>query len=147
MTSSFLEKQEALLARFAGLQSKEAIYQKIIDLGRGQAALNASNKTEDRLVPGCQSKMYLVTRYEDGKVYFETESDALISAGLGVLLTSVYSGESPEVVLKQPPTYIEQIGIRDSLTPGRANGLASLFLKMKRDTLRLYTNKIMLNQF
>jgi len=141
MTQSFIEKQTALVEQFQGMTSKDAIYQKIIDLGKQQKKLAESLKTADRLVPGCQSRMYLVTRYEDGNVFFETEADALISAGLGMLLTCVYSGEKPEIILLNPPTYLDSIGIKESLTPGRANGLASLFIKMKQEALRLYTNK------
>lgn len=138
MTSSFHEKEQKLLDIFQKLDSKEAIYQHIIDMGRQQRPLPDSLKTNDRLVAGCQSRMYLVARYEDGRLFFDTESDALISAGLAMLLTCVYNGERPEVVLQQAPSYIDKIGIRESLTPGRANGLASLFLKMKQEALRIY---------
>ena len=138
MTQTFIEKQQAIVELFRNLASKDSIYQKIIDLGKLQKNVDASLKTADRLVPGCQSRMYLITRFEDGKIFFETESDALISAGLGMLLTQVYSGESAETVLLHPPSYLDQIGIKESLTPGRANGLASLFLKMKQDALQVY---------
>ena len=104
MTRSFLEKQQAILDLFKNLSTKDAIYQKIIDLGKTQKQLAEPLKTSDRLVPGCQSRMYLVSSLVDGNMFFETESDALISSGLGMLLTSVYSGETPEAVLKNPPS-------------------------------------------
>jgi cysteine desulfuration protein SufE len=80
--------------------------------------------------------MYLRSFLDGGKMYFEAESDALISFGLAVILMKVYSGESPEVVLTCPPSYLEEIGITASLTPNRANGLYSIHLRMKQDALR-----------
>ncbi len=82
--------------------------------------------------------MYLSSRFEDGKVFFQTEADALISQGLGVLLTKVYSDEAPEVILKCPPSYIEELQIAQSLTPSRANGLASIFVHMKQRALQCF---------
>ena len=94
-------------------------------------------KTADNLVKGCQSIMYLHSRMEGDVVMFEAESDALISAGLAMLLLKVYNGEPPEVILKCPPNYLEELGISASLTPNRANGLYSIHLRMKQDALRL----------
>lgn len=131
-----LKKQQKVKALFADCHTIEEKYQRIIDLGKKQKLLPVEYKTDKNLVEGCQSRMYLKVMYEEGKIYFETESDAIISAGLGMLLTMVYSGETPEVILKCPPAYIDELGIRASLTPGRANGLASLYLHMKREALR-----------
>ena len=72
---------------------------------------------------------------------FEAEADALISAGLAALLTQVYSGETPETILKCPPTYLDEIGISASLTPNRANGLYSIHLRMKQEALKLLMKK------
>ena len=75
------------------------------------------------------------------KIIFEAESDALISAGLAALLTQVYSGETPEVILKCPPSYIEELGINSSLTPNRASGLYSMHLQMKQEALKLLVER------
>ncbi|MDR3625114.1 MAG: SufE family protein [Chlamydiales bacterium] len=136
MYESCLKKQDGIKKKFFHLETPEEKYNLIMDLGKNQAKLDPSLKTEESLVKGCQSKMYLRSYLKDGLVYFETESDALISAGLAVLLTEVYSGEKPEVILKCPPTYLEEIGITSSLSPSRSNGLASLHLKMKQEALR-----------
>ena len=72
---------------------------------------------------------------------FEAEADALISAGLAALLIRAYNGETPEVVLKCPPSFIEELGINASLTPSRSNGLYSLHLQMKQEALRLLMEK------
>ena len=84
--------------------------------------------------------MHLLTSKEEGKLYFQAESDALISKGLAALLIAVYSGESPEAILKCPPSYLEEIGITASLTPNRANGLYSIHLRMKQEALKALIN-------
>ncbi len=130
------QKQEEVKQLFSGLITVEAKYEKIIEIGRTQCHLPSKCKTDAHLVPGCQSRMYLVSHYVNNKVYFESESDAIISAGLSILLIRVYSGEDPETILKCPPTYLEELNIPQTLTPGRANGLASIYLRMKQDALR-----------
>ena len=135
------QKQDKIKALFAACSTDDAKYQKIIELGKSQKGLDAQHKISENIVSGCQSVMYLHSSKEEGKVYFSAASDALISAGLAALLTQVYSGELPEVILKHPPTYIEELGISASLTPNRANGLYSVHLRMKQDALKLLMQK------
>lgn len=141
MSQSCLDKQASIKELFKDCKTPEAKYQKIIELGRKQPRLNSKDKVESNLVKGCQSQMYLCTTLCGDKVIFNTESDALISSGLATLLCKVYSDETPETILKCPPTYLEELGISESLSPNRANGLYSLHLRMKQDALRLCTDK------
>src|SRR5262245_3313821 len=97
---SCLKKQEELKQLFAGCTTTESKYEKIIEIGKTQCFLNHKYKSDQYLVPGCQSRMYLVSHFVGGKVHFESESDAIISAGLSILLIRVYSGEDPETILK-----------------------------------------------
>jgi cysteine desulfuration protein SufE len=136
MLEPFLEKQSRLKARFDSCQDADAKYALIIQLGREATRIEEKFKVTDNLVRGCQSQMHLHTYLENGKVYFQAESDALISNGLAVLLTSIYSGETPEAILKSPPDYLEALGISASLSPSRANGLASIYLRMKQEALK-----------
>ncbi len=136
MSESFLEKVQKVKELFRDCHTVEAKYQRIIELGRKQVALTAEAKNDTTLVRGCQSVLYLQTTLSDGRLYFQTEAEALISAGLGQLLTQVYSGESPETILRNPPKYIEEMEIAQTLTPGRANGLASMYVRMKEEALR-----------
>jgi len=138
MFETCLEKQKKVLDFFTGCTTAEEKYQKIIDLGKTQPHLDLKYKTEEHLVQGCQSRMYLHAEMRGGFVFFEAEADALISAGLGCLLLYVYSGETPEVILKCPPHHIDELGIRQTLTPGRANGLASVYLRIKQEALKFY---------
>lgn len=136
MHTSCLEKQERMRSLFAACSNEEEKYQKIIELGHQQAPLPERDKTEENRVRGCQSKMFLRSYLRGDRVYFEAESDALISSGLAAILIRVYSGETPEVVLKCPPAYLEDLGISASLSPSRANGLYSIHLRMKQDALK-----------
>ncbi len=137
MFESCLAKQSKIKDILLACPDEEARYEKIIEMGRELPKLKADFKSSANMVKGCQSQMFLHAYLDDHQINFEAEADALISAGLAALLIQVYSGESPEVVLKCPPTYIEELGIGSSLTPSRANGLYSLHLQMKQEALRL----------
>lgn len=131
MYESCLEKQKFVKSLFDNCVDDEAKYERIIELGKELPKLDPVYKTEENLVKGCQSRMYLHTRFENNLLFFDAESDALISSGLAALLIRAYSGESPETVLKCPPKFLDELGISSTLTPSRANGLYSLHLKMQ----------------
>lgn len=137
MFDSCLAKQSTIKEIMEACSTPEEKYEKIIELGRGLPKLAAEHKTSENLVKGCQSQMYLYAYLSGNQVIFEAEADALISAGLAALLIQVYSGEIPEVILKCPPTYLDELGINASLTPNRANGLYSLHLQMQQAALKL----------
>lgn len=134
---SCIEKQNQVKSLFTQCQNEEEKYEKIIELGRQRPLLDPAYKIPENIVKGCQSIMYLRSFMQDGKVFFEGESEALISSGLAMILIKVYSGETPETILKCPPAYIEELGISASLTPSRANGLYSIHLRMKQEALKL----------
>lgn len=138
MFQSCMEKQQQIKNLFACCSSEEKKYEKIIELGKSLPPFPESDKTPQNFVKGCQSTMYLTSHLVNGKVFFTADSDALISAGLAAILLQVYNGETPETILKCPPSYLEDLGISASLTPNRANGLYSIHLRMKQDALILY---------
>lgn len=137
---SCLAKQQEVKKKFHDCITPEQKYEKIIELGRQLAPYPLEFKTPDRLVKGCQSAMYLYAQLVNGKVHFNAFSEALISSGLVALLLIVYNEESPETILSCPPRFLEELGIHDSLSPGRANGLASLFQRMKKEALNFLIN-------
>ena len=141
MFDSCVAKQKKIKDLFLACPSEEAKYEKIIELGRQQTPLASIYKVPENLVRGCQSQVYMRAHWVNDKIIFEAESDALISAGLAALLTQVYSGETPEVILKFPPSYIEELGINSSLTPNRASGLYSMHLQMKQEALKLLVER------
>jgi cysteine desulfuration protein SufE len=136
MFSSCLLKQREVKTLFNACLSEEKKYEKIIELGRQLPLLDAAYQIPENIVKGCQSTMYLRSFMQEGKVFFQAQSDALISAGLAAILMLVYSGETPETILKCSPDYLEELGINASLTPNRANGLYSIHLRMKQDALK-----------
>lgn len=139
--ASCLAKQSKLKALFDSLPTPESKYQKIINLGRALPSLEEKFKTPENLVEGCQSEVYLHAVSKEGCVSFTVSSDALISNGLAALLIAVYGGELPEVILKCPAYFIEELGLHATLSPGRSNGLSSIYLKMKKEALKLFLIK------
>jgi cysteine desulfuration protein SufE len=127
-----LQKQESIKELFKDCLTADEKYQKIIALGRQLSPFPDAHKHLGNIVQGCQSTMYLHAYLDQGRMRFLAHSEA----GLAALLIQVYDGETPEVVLTCPPRFLEEIGIQNSISPNRANGLASLFLKMKQESLR-----------
>ncbi len=139
---SCLQRQAALVERFLHLPDERSRYDLIIQMGRDLAKNNRKELVQPQyLVQGCQSEVFLFTSVNDGSVFFESYSEALISSGLVALLFFIYQGERAETILTCSPNCFEQMGIHTSLTPGRANGLASIYLRMKQDTLRFLIAK------
>ncbi len=137
--STFLKKVEALKKKFGALKTAEERYDALMQMGRALPPFLGEWKTVERKVSGCQSTLYLRAECVGGRVFFTATADALISAGLAALLIEVYSGETPETVLTQPPLFLEELGIYASLSPNRSHGLSSIHLKMKQEALRCLT--------
>lgn len=106
-------------------------YEYLIDLGKNLDAYPEELKTEDRLIKGCQSRVWLDYKVQDGKIYFSADSDAIITKGIISLLISVYSGRTPEEIASSDFSFIEKIGLKENLSPTRANGLASMIATIK----------------
>lgn len=138
---SCLENQNQLKRLFAPHSSSEEKYAKIIELGRTLAPYPKEYQTPDHLVKGCQSLLYLWSFCENEKMHFVAASDALISAGLASLLLMIYNGESPTAILKCPPAVLKELQITDYLSPSRANGLRSLYLRMQQEALQAIASK------
>lgn len=106
-------------------------YEYLIDLGKNLEAYPEECKTEDKLIKGCQSRVWLDYKVKDGKIYFKADSDAIITKGIISLLISVYSGRTPEEIASSDFGFIEKIGLKENLSPTRANGLASMIATIK----------------
>ena len=103
----------------------------IIELGKGVPVLDEKLKTEENLIKGCQSRVWLGCREEEGKLYFAADSDAIITKGIISLLIRVYDGQTPEAILKSDLSFIEAIGLQENLSPTRANGLLSMIKQIR----------------
>jgi cysteine desulfuration protein SufE len=133
---NYEKKQAEIKDLFAYCKTPEETYKKIIELGKKQSCFPMEERINENLVPGCQSIMYLHAFFDGRLMHFQAESEALISNGLAALLIKVYDQEYPETVLQCPPNFIEELNITASLSPGRSNGLSSLYLKMKQKALK-----------
>lgn len=132
---AFQEKAEEIKALFLSCNSDTEKYAKIIDLGKLLPSFKEEWKTEDALVAGCQSILYLHREVQDETIHFFASSEALISSGLAYLLIELYSGQTFETILNQPPIFFETIGLSTLLTPSRSNGFISLYKKIRNYAL------------
>ena len=125
------EIQDEVIEEFCDFEDWMDKYQLLIDLGNAQQPLDEKYKTEQNLIDGCQSRVWLQADMVDGKVVFQAESDALIVKGIVTLLRRVLSGHTPAEILEADLYFIEQIGLREHLSPTRSNGLLAMLKQMK----------------
>ena len=117
------ELQDEVIEEFSDFDDWMDKYQLLIDLGNEQEPLDEKYKTEQNLIDGCQSRVWLQADMEDGNVVFQAESDALIVKGIIALLIKVVSGHTPDEILNSDLYFIEKIGLKEHLSPTRSNGL------------------------
>ncbi|MBR0117406.1 MAG: SufE family protein [Prevotella sp.] len=125
------EIQDEVIAEFSDFTDWMDKYQLLIDLGNELAPLDERYKNEDNLINGCQSRVWIKADYLDGKVLFTAESDALIVKGLIALLLRVLSGHTPQEILDADLYFIDEIGLRDHLSPTRSNGLLAMVKQIR----------------
>ena len=107
-------------------------YEYLIELGKGLDSYPEEKKTDDRLIKGCQSRVWLDYEVEEGRIFFSADSDAIITKGIISLLISVYSGRTAGEIAGDDFSFIENIGLRENLSPTRANGLVSMIATIKK---------------
>ena len=125
------ELQDEVITEFSDFDDWMDRYQLLIDLGNEQEALDEKYKTEQNLIEGCQSRVWLQADEVGGKVIFKAESDALIVKGIIALLIKVVSGHTPDEILNSELYFIDRIGLKDHLSPTRSNGLLSMVKQMR----------------
>ncbi|WP_298454498.1 SufE family protein [uncultured Prevotella sp.] len=125
------EAQDEVIEEFSDFTDWMDKYQLLIDLGNEQKPLDDKYKTESNLIDGCQSRVWLQADYEDGKINFTAESDALIVKGIIALLIRVLSGHTPQEILDTDLYFIDRIGLKDHLSPTRSNGLLAMVKQIR----------------
>ncbi len=135
------EIQDEIIEEFDGLDDWMDRYQLLIDLGSEQEPLDEKYKTEQNLIDGCQSRVWLQADYieETGVIHFSAESDALIVKGIVSLLIRVLSGHTPQEILDADLYFISRIGLREHLSPTRSNGLLAMVKQMRAYALAFST--------
>lgn len=131
MEKSLQEVKEEVVESFSMYEEWLDKYEYIIDLGKSLEPLPEEKKTEDKLIKGCQSRVWLDSELRDGRIYFSADSDAIITKGIISLLISVYSGRTAEEIAADDFSFVEEIGLKENLSPTRANGLASMIERIK----------------
>jgi len=124
------EKEKELIEEFEMFDDWMDKYTYIIDMGKHSCSIN-NIRDEKNLVQGCNSQVWLDARFEDGKMFFRADSDALIPKGIAQMLVRIYSGNSPTDIVNHNPVFVKEIGLEEHLSPNRANGLVSMINKMK----------------
>ena len=128
---SLAEVENGIIEDFSMYEEWLDKYEYLIDLGKNLEPYPESARTEDRLIKGCQSRVWLDSKFEDGKLYFAADSDAIITKGIISLLISVYSGRTPQEILSSDFSFIDKIGLKENLSPTRSNGLVSMISTIK----------------
>lgn len=135
------EIQDEIIDEFSGFDDWMDKYQLLIDLGNEQAPLDERYKVDSNLIDGCQSRVWLQADYADGIITFTAESDALIVKGIVALLIRVLSGHTPQEILDADLYFIEQIGLKEHLSPTRSNGLLAMVKQMRMYALAFRTKE------
>lgn len=133
------ELQEQVIEEFSDFDDWMDKYQLLIDLGNEQEPLEEQYKTEQNLIEGCQSRVWLQADMVDGKLMFRAESDALIVKGIIALLIKVVSDHTPDEILESELYFIDKIGLKEHLSPTRSNGLLSMVKQMRMYALAFKT--------
>ncbi len=131
------EIQDELIEDFAFFTDWMEKYEYIIQLGKELPLIEEANKQDQYIIKGCQSKVWLFPELKDGKLYFTADSDAVITKGLVSLMVKVLSGHTPKEIVASDLYFIEQIGLKEHLSPTRANGLLAMVKQMKLYALAL----------
>ena len=122
--------QDTIIEEFSVYEDWLDKYDYLIELGNDLPAIDPKHRTEKYLIDGCQSRVWVDARIEDGKIYYAADSDAIITKGIVALLIRVLNGRTPQEVLDMELYFIDEVGLKDNLSPTRANGLAAMVKQM-----------------
>ena len=125
------EIQNEIIDEFSMFEDWEERYQYMIDLGKDLPLIDDQYKTDDHIIKGCQSKVWVHAELKDDKVQFTADSDAIITKGIIAILIRTFSDQRPEAIIKANTDFIDKIGLKDHLSPTRANGLVSMIKQLK----------------
>ena len=130
---SLQEVESEVVDEFAMFDEWLDKYEFLIELGKSLKDYPESSRTDEHLIKGCQSRVWLDSRYENGRLWFNADSDAIITKGIISLLIRIYSGRTPEEILGSDFSVVEKIGLKENLSPTRANGLVSMIETIRRE--------------
>jgi cysteine desulfuration protein SufE len=132
--------QQEIIDEFSFFDDWQQRYEYLIELGKNIPQFNRE-KSEELLIRGCQSKVWLSADFQEGKIHFSADSDAILPKGIAALLVRIYSGQTPEAIFHSDTKFIEQIGLQEFLSPSRANGLLAMAKQIKYYAIALKTKQ------
>lgn len=136
---SIIEAQEDIVEEFSFFEDWMQRYEHMIELGKSLPLIDPKYKTDDHIIKGCQSKVWVHANLKEDKLFFTADSDAIITKGIIAILIQVFSGQAPQAILEAETAFIDQIGLKDHLSPTRANGLVSMIKQIKMYALAFQT--------
>ena len=136
---SIQEIQDEIIEEFAMFEDWMQRYEYMIDLGKSLPLIAAEFKTDDNIIKGCQSKVWVHAELKDNELEFTADSDAIITKGIIAILIRVFSNQHPKVILASDTSFIDQIGLKEHLSPTRANGLVSMIKQIKMYAIAFQT--------
>lgn len=134
------EIQDTIVEEFSLFEDWMQKYEHMIELGKSIKLIDTKNKIDSNLIKGCQSKLWLFAELKNGKMIYSADSEAIITKGIAAVLLRVFSNQTPQDILNGDLNYIDEIGLKEHLSPTRANGLVSMIKQMKYYALA-YSNK------
>ncbi|MBT4904823.1 MAG: SufE family protein [Flavobacteriaceae bacterium] len=136
---SIQEIQEEIIEEFAMFEDWMQRYEYMIDLGKSLPLIAPEFKTDDNIIKGCQSKVWVHAELKDNQLEFTADSDAIITKGIIAILIRVFSNQHPKDILASDTSFIDQIGLKEHLSPTRANGLVSMIKQIKMYAIAFQT--------
>lgn len=133
--------QQELVEEFSMFDDWMQKYEYMIELGKSLPAIQEDKKIDQRLIKGCQSNVWLDATYKDSKVVFTADSDAIITKGIIAILLRVFSNQTPKDILEADTAFLDQIGLKEHLSPTRANGLVAMIKQIKLYALAFDSQK------
>jgi cysteine desulfuration protein SufE len=136
------ETEQEIIEEFSLFDDWMQKYEYLIDLGKSLPLIDEKNKTEDKLIKGCQAQVWMHSEFKDGKVIYTADSDAIITKGMIALMIRVLSNHTPDEIVNAKLNFVEEIGLKQHLSPTRSNGLVSMIKQMKMDAIAYKQFKI-----
>ena len=138
---SIEEIEQEIIEEFEIFDDWMGKYEYLIDMGKSLPMIQEKYKTDDKLIKGCQSRVWMQSELKDGKIIFTADSDAIITKGMVALMVRVLSNHTPDEIMNAKLEFVDKIGLTQHLSPTRSNGLVSMIKQMKMDALA-YKSKI-----
>jgi len=139
---SISENEEQIIQEFSVFDDWMDRYNYLIELGKGLVIIDEKYRVQNNLISGCQSRVWLHAEYKDGRIHFTADSDAVITKGLVSLMIRVLDGQTPDDILGAELGFLDQIGLKEHLSPTRSNGLNSMIKQMKLYALAFKTKSV-----